>query len=114
MTQQMNITRDSSGFPSWGIGFSEPTRTAKVKLVANTEKTFTMPFDEEWYVVVFSFTGSVWVAVDETATVATTDFTYAGGQLKPAVRKVKKGAVLHFITDDTAANVNLNIYALPR
>lgn len=109
---QLNFARDINGFNTYGPSFADDNQ--QVKLAANAEKTATAPTESEWYLAVFSYEPGtkVWVAPDATATVPGANFAATPCQLNPATRYVARGTVLHFITDDTNAQVGVSFYAI--
>ena len=109
---QLNFARDINGFNTFGPSFADDNQ--QVALAANTEKTVTAPTESSEYLAVFAYEpgAKVWVAPDATATVPGSSFAATPCQLNPAARYIESGTVLHFITDDTTAQVGVSFYAI--
>lgn len=85
-----------------------------VTLALTTDTTLIIPGDAPRYKAIIKAvsTGSVFVAVNEAAEVpAGASFVATTSELTPEARDVKKGDVLHFISDVAASNVTVVLYA---
>lgn len=82
-------------------------------LAAGVEQTLTVPGSAPKYKAVLDFgkAGDVWVAVNNTATVAGAAFATTDSRLNPKCLEVKGGDVMHFISGGTPA-VSVAFYAL--
>lgn len=96
------------GLPISGLKFS-------ATLAITTDTALTIPGSAPRYKAVIKVvtTGSVFVALNETAEVPVgAAFASTTSELLPEAREVRKGDVLHFISDVAASNVTVALYAL--
>lgn len=97
--------------------FSDVTPT--INLIANTEKTFTVPGAiSNRYQVVFEYNASanVYVGYNVTATVVAGSTLDSNGRFleyRPDRRFVNGGDVLHFITPDASVYMGFSLRSLP-
>jgi hypothetical protein len=108
----MNQTRDINGYNTFGIPFAVDNQFTI--LSSGVAQNFTVPSNFENWDLVFSFEpgAKVWVANNTTAAIPTGAFAATASQLNPAVRQVKAGDVISFITDNVTAEVGVSLYAL--
>ncbi len=94
----------------FGLQFTE--LSYDTTLAANVAQSLTVPGQFPRYKAVFHFTtNDVWVAVNETATVAGAAFAITPAEMDPSCREVIAGDVLSFITANTnGAIVNVVFY----
>jgi hypothetical protein len=107
------LTRDINGYNTFGLAFSSQKYDST--LAANVEQTLTAPTPNVGgYLAVFSYEpgAKVWVALGATATVPGNAFAATDSELNPTARNVPAGGVLHFITNDTTAEVGVSFYEL--
>ena len=111
-----NMTRDVNGFNGFGLPFSNSKY--QCLLLADVEQMLVVPTtgrsDYPNVLAVFSADpgDSVWVSLNETATVPAGAFAASTSELNPAARYVKSGDVLSFITSDTIDQVGVIFYAV--
>jgi hypothetical protein len=117
MTTKFSLIRDINGYNGFGLKPSDLKYSAI--LAQDTEATLTLPPTKDAtynrWLVIFSFNpgASVFVAYDETAeTPAGATFAETTSELNPTGRQVAPGAVLSFITSESAADVQVSLYAI--
>lgn len=109
----LRMTRDINGFNTFGLPFSG--NKYDTTLAATVEQTLTVPPNAvNGYLAVFSFEpgAKVWVALDATATLPGGAFATTDSELNPTAREVPADSVLHFITNDTTAEIGVAFYEL--
>lgn len=107
------LTRDINGYNTFGLPFSSQKKDTT--LATTVEQTVTAPVTNlKGYLAVFSFEpgAKVWVALNATATLPGAAFADTDSELNPTAREVPAGGVLHFITNDTTAEVGVSFYEL--
>lgn len=110
---KLALTRDINGYNTFGLPFA--TQKYDTTLAATVEQTLTAPTSNiNGYLAVFSCEpgSKVWVALAATATLPGAAFAVTDSELNPTAREVPAGGVLHFITNDTAAEVGVAFYEL--
>ena len=122
MSTPFNMLRDINGFNGFGLAFSD--QKYDTTLAANVEQTLAIPdlvtgsypktFTTPRFIAIFSYEpgASVWVALNETATVAGAAFATTDSELNPSARLVDSSDTLHFITADASAIIGVAFYAL--
>lgn len=95
-------------------------QTVQIALAANTELTYTIPGDATMkYRCEFSwlYNSAVWVGYNTSATVpppgAVTTTSNVSLELRPNIKFVKGGDVLHFISSSLVTDAGLMLLALP-
>lgn len=111
MTTQLNFAKDVNGFNTFGINTSD--HKVSTTLSAGVEQVTTVPSDAPKYLaVIASGQGhNVFVAINSTATVSGVSFASTDSDLNPPALIVQAGDILHFITPDTTAYLNVKYYA---
>lgn len=110
------MARDATGQNTFAPDFSE--QNYQTILSSGVEQTLTVPqsLQPEFpnYIAIFSIEPGlkVYVSLNETATVPGGSFAQTPSQLNPTARRVMPGNVLHFITSETTAIVNVSFYAI--
>jgi hypothetical protein len=111
-----NMSRDINGFNAFGLPISN--KKYKCLLSQNVESTLVVPetgnSSYKNVVAIFSFDpgDSVWVSVNSSATLPTTNiFSETNSELNPTARLVKPGDILSFITTDQTDQVGVVFYA---
>jgi len=107
------ISRDLSG--AVGYGLKPAVQKYSATIAAATDTTLTLPSDEPYYEVIFSYADgyNVWVAYGATAAVpAGATFAATTSELNPTVRRVPAGTVIHFICS-SAVDIGVVIYGAP-
>jgi len=109
------MTRDINGYNGFGLPFAD--NKYDTALLVGVEQTLTVPnspfADYPNVLAIFSFApgSSIWVALNETATVPGASFASTDSELNPAARWCKAGDVLHFISNDAVDEVGVIFYA---
>lgn len=107
------LTKDINGVNTFGMSFS--TQKSATTLLEDEEQTLTAPTNStSGYLAVFSYEpgAKVWVALGATATVPGAAFAATDSEQNPVARNVPSGGILHFITNDTSAEVGVVFYEL--
>ncbi len=116
------MTRDVNGYNGFGLAFALDKWSAD--LAQNTDTTLAVPTsgmmgnvanNNQKYIAIFSYEpgASVWVANNATANdPAGASFAATTSELNPAARMVLAGDTLHFLTNDTSAQVGVIFYSL--
>ncbi len=113
----MTLARDSGGQNTFSPPFAE--LHLDTTLADGVEQTVTIPESNNPifpnYNVVFSYHSTdgapaVYVARNQTATIPGGSFAFTNSELNPSSRTVSPGDVLHFITTNVAAVVNMSLY----
>ena len=109
----LNFARDVNGYNTFGPQFTLNNQSIKLT-TGGGEKTVTVPDESPSYLVIFGYQSGapVWVANNATATLPGSSFAATASQCNPTARWVNAGDVLHFITDDTSAEVGISFYPL--
>lgn len=116
MTTLFNMIRDINGYNGFGLPFSDTG--FQTTLAQNVAQPYTIPLsisaNYSKYIAIFSFDPGlrIFVANNTTAEVPGSSFASTVSELNPTARLVKGGDVLSFITPDTAAYVNVKLYAI--
>lgn len=112
MVTQLLMVRDQGGAITFGLPFS--SQKYSTTLAANVEQTLAVPAGASKYLAIFSFTvgTNVWVANNETATVAGASFAATDSEFGINARQVSYGDTLHFITIDSTSEVGVTFYAI--
>jgi hypothetical protein len=108
----MNLTRDASGNNTFGLPFSK--FNYDTTLVSGVEQTITVPGDSVKWLMIFSYQPGnvVWVANNETATVAGAAVATTNSELNPVAREVSAADVVHFITSDASTIIGVSLHAI--
>lgn len=110
-----NMTRDINGYNGFGLPFSDNIYNGT--LSDGVEQTLTVPkspfADYPNLIAIFSFQpgSTIYVALNQTAAVASGPITSGTSEINPAARLVKGGDVLHFITNDSSDDYGVIFYA---
>ncbi len=110
---KLALTRDINGYNTFGLQFS--SQKYDTTLATGAEQTLTAPTSNaKGYLAVFAYEpgAKVWVALGATATVPGGAFASTDSELNPTAREVPASSVLHFITNDTSAEVGVTFYEL--
>ena len=109
---QMVIARDTTGAVTYGR--KQAAYSHRVVLQADTEHTHTVNSYDQEYLAIFSYApgSSVFVGVNETATVPTTTADDSTAEGLPTAYDVKQGDVISFITSETDVWVTVAFYNL--
>lgn len=112
---RFNMTRDINGYNGFGL---PPSNTIiNTTLSANVEQNYTVPTTGEAtyknVLAVFSSVpgSSVWVALNDTASLPGASFALTTSELNPAARYVNPGDTLSFITADVSTYIGVSFYA---
>jgi len=109
---QLSFGRDAQGYNAFAPEFAANNYSAT--LANGAEEKLTVPSNHAVWVASFSYQpgADVWVARNATAAVpAGGTFASTTSTLNPGSRIVYAADVLHFITDDTTADVGVTLYA---
>lgn len=112
VTSSFGFGRDVAGNNTFAL---PPTEFKyATTLAAGVEQTLDVPDRTQRWVAVFAYTpgASVWVALNNTATIAGGAFAATDSELNPVARIVEREDVLHFITPNTSVEVGVSFYAL--
>jgi hypothetical protein len=110
---KLALVRDINGFNTFGLAFSSQKKDTV--LATTVEQTVTVPATNvKGYLAIFSYEpgAKVWVALNATATLPGAAFADTDSELNPTAREVPASSVLHFITNDTTAEVGVSFYEL--
>ena len=135
MATKLNMVRDINGYNTFGLVNSDTG--VRTTLAAGVEQTTTVPSNtcmgnslplvnssigavlptptpDQW-LAIFSFEPGAKVWVDTiTVTVPTGSFASSTATLNPASWLVNAGTVLHFITNNTTAEIGVKYYAISK
>lgn len=112
-TTLLEFGRDVQGFNAYAPPFS--TNMFSATLQAGIEETMTVPSNFKVWNISFSYQAgtNVWVARNATATVpAGATLAATNSSLIPASRTVYAGDVIHMITDNSSAEVGVELYGI--
>ncbi len=110
------MIRDINGYNGFGLQFSD-NKYGGILLSA-VEQTLTVPnspfADYQNILAIFSFEpgSTIWVALNQTATLPVGSITSVNVELNPSARYVTGGDVLHFITADATDEFGVTFYAV--
>ena len=112
MTTRFQMIRDASGYTSYVLPVSD--HIYDILLTQNVESTLTVPSDSSDYVAVYSCHPGAcfFVAINNTAAVATGSFAKVNSELNPGPRLVHAGDVIHVISPDTVIYFGVSLYAI--
>jgi hypothetical protein len=112
MTTKMNMTRDINGFVDFILPISDTKYS--VNLATAVDQSVTVPSDAKVFNAIFGIEPGtvVWVSVNEPASLPTGTFAISRSAMNPAGLRVNAGDVIHFVTDDTTAEVGVQFYAI--
>lgn len=116
MATLFSMIRDINGYNGFGLPFTD-TGTSTT-LAADVEQTLTVLANPDAiykrYLAIFSYQvgTNVFVNLNATAAVPGSSFVATTTELNPTARVVVPGDVLHFITHDTNAYVQVSYYAI--
>ncbi len=114
MSTMLNFGRDVQGYNAYA-----PSRSKdiwKANLATGVESNITVPSNHEMWIAVFSFQPGtdVWVDLSGATAVApsTGTLTATTAELNPGSRTVLAGDKISCITDSTAAEMSVALYAV--
>lgn len=112
MTTILNMTRDINGYNSFGVVPADDK--VSTKLSAGVEQTTTVPSNYQNWLAIFQIQSGndIYIANNATATVPGGSFAATASELNPPAWQVKGGDVLHFITNQTTAEITVKYYAI--
>ena len=113
MSTIFNMVRDVSGAVSYLLPNS--VNKYNTTLAANVEQNVTLPSNYNEWEVIFSYEpgSSVWICLNDTATLPGLSIASTSSELNPVGIKAKAGDKLSFITADTSAVIGFKLYAYP-
>lgn len=112
-TTKLNFERDINGYNAFAPDF--PTLIWSATLTNGAETTFTVPGNfQVWVMALSPQPGSnIWVARNTTAAIPVGNTLAAtNSELNPAQRRVYADDVIHVITANTTADVEIALYAI--
>ena len=109
---QFSMIRDTSGYNSFALEFSQQNYSAILSV--GVAQSLTIPGNASKYVCVFTIESGadVWVANNATAAYPAGTMAASNSVMNPAARFVKAGDVLSFIAQNTNASISIVLYAL--
>jgi hypothetical protein len=116
MTTPLSMIRDINGFNTFGLTFSDTGFQSR--LAVGVPQQFTVPnlsnANQKSYLAIFSIDPGtrIYVARNATAQLPTSSFLPVITDLNPTARQVFQGDTLSFITDASAAVINVKLYAI--
>jgi hypothetical protein len=114
MTTKFLMTRDIAGYNGFGLCDSDVKFNAL--LTAGVAQSFTLPEDNDYYIVIFSpsIGGNIWVDVTTTAAAPSGAMASTTAEHNPQARQYPKGTTVSVITEDaTDVEFGAIVYAAP-
>jgi hypothetical protein len=114
-TQELNFGRDVQGYNAYAP--KDSTNKYSATITDGTAASITVPSNYEVWIVAFSFEpgANVWVDFTTTAAIpAGATFATTTASLNPGQRTVLAGTVISLITDNTVADVGIELWGITR
>lgn len=114
MTTKFLMTRDIAGFNGFGLPDSDVKFSGV--LAAGVAQSFTLPEDNNYYIVIFSQSpgSNIWVDVTTTAVAPTGAIASTTAEHNPQARQYPKGTTVSVITEDaTDVEFGAIVYCAP-
>jgi hypothetical protein len=106
----LKITKDNSGTPTWGIDFAETGSI--INLAAAGSATLTVPNTANVALIQVQPGATVLISNSAAPTAPTGSFTATTAQINPGLRPVREGSTLYFYAVD-AAIIVVSFYSEP-